>query len=74
MASLDGQARVHEIPTRTDRIAAIAREHAQAAGSTLVISPDNRSRREINEQIHTELQAQGKVNQHEHQMTTLVSR
>jgi conjugative relaxase-like TrwC/TraI family protein len=74
VASLEQQGRVHEIPARTDRIAAIAREYAQAPDGTLVISPDNRSRTEINQRIHTELQAQGIVSKQEHQMTTLVAR
>jgi len=39
-----------------------------------LISPDNRSRTEINQRIHTELQAQGAVSKQEHQVTTLVAR
>jgi len=74
VASLERQGRVIEIPARVDRIAAIAREYAQAPGGTLVVSPDNRSRREINERIHAELQARGMVSQREHQVTTLVAR
>lgn len=74
VASLEQQGRVHEIPARTDRIAAIAREYAQAPHGTLVISPDNRSRTEINQRIHTELQGHGMVNKAEHQVTTLVAR
>jgi hypothetical protein len=74
VASLERQGRVHEIPARTDRFAAIAREYIQAPDGTLVISPDNRSRTEINQRIHTELQAQGIVSKQEHQVTTLVAR
>ena len=40
-----------------ERIAAIAREYAESPENTLVVSPDNRSRIEINQQIHKELQA-----------------
>lgn len=74
VASLEQQGRVIEMPARTDRIAAIAREYAKAPATTLVISPDNRSRAEINQQIHTELQARGAVSKDEHQVTTLVAR
>jgi conjugative relaxase-like TrwC/TraI family protein len=74
VANLEQQGRVHEIPARSDRIAAIAREYVQAPGGTLVISPDNRSRTEINQRIHTELQGQGIVSMREHQVTTLVAR
>lgn len=74
VASLERQGRVIEMPARTDRIAGIAREYVKAPGTTLVISPDNRSRTEINERIHTELQAHGIVSQHEQRVTTLIAR
>lgn len=74
VANLEQQGRVHEIPARADRIAAIAREYVQAPDGTLVISPDNRSRTEINQRIHAELQGQGIVSKQEKQVTTLVAR
>jgi conjugative relaxase-like TrwC/TraI family protein len=72
--SLDQQGRVHEVKGREDRIAAIAREYASSPESTLVVSPDNRSRIEINRQIHKELQSRGIVNGQEHPMRMLVPR
>ncbi len=72
--SLDQQGRVHEMKERGDRIAAIAGEYASSPGSTLVVSPDNRSRIEINQQIHKELQSRGIVNTQEHPMQMLVPR
>jgi hypothetical protein len=39
-----------------------------------VVSPDNRSRTEINAQIHTELQSRGVVNATEHSLRVLVPR
>jgi ATP-dependent exoDNAse (exonuclease V) alpha subunit len=74
VASLERQGRVIEIPARTDRIAAIACEYARAPDGTLVVSPDNRSRTEINQGIHAELQARGIVSQDECKTTTLVAR
>lgn len=74
VAGLERQGRVIEMPVRTDRIAAMAREYAKAPATTLVISPDNRSRTEINERIHAELQARGLVSKDEHQVTTLIAR
>jgi conjugative relaxase-like TrwC/TraI family protein len=74
VANLERQGRVIEMPARADRIVAIAREYARAPSGTLVVSPDNRSRTEINERIHAELQARGIVSQREYQMTTLVTR
>ena len=72
--NLDRQGRVHQIPNRDDRIAAIAREYAKSPGNTLVVSPDNHSRMEINERIHTELQSRGIVSSDEHRIRTFVPR
>jgi ATP-dependent exoDNAse (exonuclease V) alpha subunit len=72
--SLDRQGRVHEIQGRDERISAIAREYAKSPENSLVISPDNRSRMEINERIHTELQRSGLVSNEEHRIRTLVPR
>jgi conjugative relaxase-like TrwC/TraI family protein len=72
--NLDRQGRVHEFGNREERIAAIAREYARSPESTLVVSPDNRSRTAINERIHAELQARGVVSLDERTITTLVPR
>jgi ATP-dependent exoDNAse (exonuclease V) alpha subunit len=72
--NLDRQGRVHEIADRDRRIAAIAKEYANSPEQTLVVSPDNRSRTEINELIHAELQGRGIVRNGEHQVRTLVPR
>jgi ATP-dependent exoDNAse (exonuclease V) alpha subunit len=72
--NLDRQGRVHEIQGHDERIAAIAKEYAQSPENTLVISPDNRSRMEINERIHAELQRGGHVSNEEHRIRTLVPR
>ncbi len=72
--NLDRQGRVHEIQGHDERIAAIAKEYAQSPENTLVISPDNRSRIEINERVHAELQRSGLVSSEEHRIRTLVPR
>jgi ATP-dependent exoDNAse (exonuclease V) alpha subunit len=72
--NLDRQGRVHEIQGHDERIAAIAKEYAKSQESTLVVSPDNRSRSEINERIHAELQWAGLVSSQEHHIRTLVPR
>jgi ATP-dependent exoDNAse (exonuclease V) alpha subunit len=72
--NLDRQRRVHEFTNREERIGAIAREYARSPESTLVVSPDNRSRSEINQRIHSELQSQGIVDRKEHAVTTLAPR
>jgi len=72
--SLDQQGRVHEVKGREERITAIAREYAKSPESTLVVSPDNLSRTEINQRIHAELQSRGTVSKEEHAVQTLVPR
>ena len=72
--SLDQQGRVHQVKGHDERIAAIAREYAKSPSGTLVVSPDNRSRSEINQRIHVELQSRGVVNRREHSVRTLVPR
>src|ERR1035441_5628625 len=72
--NLDRQGRVHQISNRDDRIATISREYAKSPGTTLVVSPDNASRVEINERIHAELQSRGIVSGDEHRIRTFVPR
>ena len=74
IAGLGRQGRIHEVQGREERIAAIAKEYAKAPESTLVVSPDNRSRVEINARIHAELQARGVVSSVEHRIKVLVPR
>jgi conjugative relaxase-like TrwC/TraI family protein len=72
--NLNQQGRVHEIQGHDERIAAIAKDYARSPENTLVISPDNRSRMEINERVHAELQRSGLVSNEEHRIRTLVPR
>lgn len=72
--SLDQQGRVHQVKGHEERIAAIAREYAKSPSGTLVVSPDNRSRSEINLRIHDELQSRGLVAREDHPVRTLVPR
>jgi len=74
VASLDQQGRVHEIADREQRLSAIAREYAREPQGTLVISPDNKSRRELNTLIHRQMQARGDVNPEEQKLRVLESR
>jgi ATP-dependent exoDNAse (exonuclease V) alpha subunit len=72
--NLARQGRVHQICGHDERIAAIAKEYAKQPTNTLVVSPDNRSRTEINERIHAELQGRGMVAKKEHDIRVLVPR
>jgi ATP-dependent exoDNAse (exonuclease V) alpha subunit len=71
---LERQGPIHEVPGHEDPIAAIAKEYAKSPDNTLVVSPDNRSRAEINQAIHAELQAKGVVGREEHRAQVLVPR
>jgi conjugative relaxase-like TrwC/TraI family protein len=59
IAMLAEQGRVTEISNGVARIAAIARDYAAQPENTIIISPDNRSRQQINEAVRTELQKAG---------------
>jgi ATP-dependent exoDNAse (exonuclease V) alpha subunit len=71
---LERQGRVHEISGREERIGEIAKEYAKSPEGTLVVSPDNRSRVEINLAIRTEMQKHGIVSKEEHRIEALVPR
>lgn len=59
IALLAEQGRVTEIPNGHDRIAAIAGDYAANPGNTIIVSPDNRSRQQINEAVRAELRKGG---------------
>jgi conjugative relaxase-like TrwC/TraI family protein len=71
---LERQSRIHEIPGHEERISAIANEYAKSPEGTLVVSPDNRSRVEINSAIRAEMQERGLVSKDEHRIEALVPR
>jgi ATP-dependent exoDNAse (exonuclease V) alpha subunit len=71
---LDVQGRVHEIPDRGERLKEIAKEYSKQPEGTLVVSPDNQSRMEINRMIHAEMQKTGQVDHGERNVRVLVAR
>ena len=72
--NLRQQGRVHGIRDGQERMEAIAKAYAEHPEQTLVISPDNKSRQEINSLIHRERQSRRRVGQQEHQVRVLVPR
>jgi len=72
--NLAQQGRVHEFANPQERMKAIAERYAENPENTLVVSPDNASRMEINRLIHDELQARGVVSEEEHRQTVLTPR
>ena len=71
---LADQGRISEIATAKERIQAIARDYAASPDKTLIVSPDNASRRAINEAVRLELQTADKVSRDSYLLTTLVPR
>src|SRR5262249_27114023 len=74
IARLEQQGRVHEIVNPQERLGAIAREYSRNPEGTLVISPDNESRRDLNSLIHREMQNRGDVSKDGHKLKILESR
>jgi conjugative relaxase-like TrwC/TraI family protein len=74
VALLEQQGRVTEIGDAQQRIAAIARSYATNPVNTIVVSPDNASRRQINQAVRSELQAVGIVAGDDHAMRVLAPR
>lgn len=72
--SLNAQGRVREILNREERIEAIASEYIQNPRGTLVVSPDNASRQEINGHIRQRMQEAGAVSSQEYTATVLHAR
>ena len=60
IAMLQQQGRVTEIADPQQRIEAIAKSYAANPENTIIVSPDNASRREINQAVRVELQALGR--------------
>jgi conjugative relaxase-like TrwC/TraI family protein len=74
LRQMESQGRVHQIADRDERLEAVARDYVHSPERTLVVSPDNQSRRDINNVIHRERQFVGQVQHEEHQVRVLVPR
>lgn len=72
--SLERQGRIVEIARTNQRLKAIAGAYCENPESTLVVSPRNRERVQLNSLIHRQLQHDGKVRRDDHQMTVYVNR
>jgi conjugative relaxase-like TrwC/TraI family protein len=71
---LQQQGRVTEISDPEQRIAAIARSYAARPENTIIVSPDNASRRAINQAVRQELQALGTLEKDDHSVRVLTPR
>ncbi len=72
--SLQQQGRIREIPHTEERIRAIAKSYVEAPEKTLIVSPDNASRRELNVAVRQELKANGAVAPEDHSIRVLIQR
>jgi len=76
-AALDAlyeQGRVKEIPNAEERIRTIAKSYAESRENTLIVSPDNASRRELNVAVRQELKAAGALAPEDRAFRVLVQR
>jgi conjugative relaxase-like TrwC/TraI family protein len=71
---LQQQGRVTEIVDPQERIAAIAKAYAAHPENTIIVSPDNASRRAINQAVRQELQARGVLDKEDRSMRVLTPR
>jgi len=71
---LQQQGRIREIPDPQERIRTIARVYAESPANTLIVSPDNASRRELNVAVRRELKTSGTVAPEDHGLRVLVQR
>jgi conjugative relaxase-like TrwC/TraI family protein len=72
--ALQQQGRVKEIPNAEDRVRAIAKSYVESPDNTLIVSPDNASRRELNVAVRKELKANGTLALEDHKFGVLVQR
>ncbi len=74
IALLAEQGRVSEIANGQDRINAIAKDYAARPENTIIVSPDNKSRQQINEAVRAELLQNGTLADDGQQFRTLAHR
>jgi conjugative relaxase-like TrwC/TraI family protein len=72
--ALQQQGRVREIPNAEERVRAIAKSYVESPENTLIVSPDNASRRELNVAVRQELKANGSLAPEDHALRVLVQR
>lgn len=72
--ALQSQGRITEIHNAQERVQAIAKRYAENPEHTLIVSPDNASRRELNQAVRQQLQAKGIVDSMDHTLRVLVPR
>ncbi|HWY58053.1 MAG TPA: MobF family relaxase [Terriglobales bacterium] len=72
--ALQQQGRVKEIPNGEERIRAIAKSYVGSPQNSLIVSPDNASRRDLNVVVRQELKLNGTLASEDHAFRVLVPR
>src|SRR5580700_9869166 len=72
--ALQQQGRMKEIPNAEERVRTIAKSYVESPQNTLIVSPDNASRRELNVVVRQELKANGSLASEDHTFRVLVQR
>ena len=72
--ALQQQGRVNEIPNAEERVRTIAKTYVESPENTLIVSPDNASRHELNVAVRQELKAAGTLGPEDHTFRVLVQR
>lgn len=71
---LASQNRIHSIEHRQERLEAIARAYVATPEGTLVVSPDNKSRKDLNAVIRTKLRETGQLGPDVYRLPILINR
>jgi ATP-dependent exoDNAse (exonuclease V) alpha subunit len=74
LESFQRQGRIREIPDAKERIRAIAQAYVELPEKTLIVSPDNASRRALNVAVREELKANGALAPDDRSFRVLVPR
>jgi ATP-dependent exoDNAse (exonuclease V) alpha subunit len=74
LQSLQQEGRIREISDAGERIRAIAKSYVESPEKTLIVSPDNASRRYLNIAVREELKAKGALAPEDHQFKVLIQR
>lgn len=72
--ALQEHGRVKQVVDPQDRIQAIARNYVASPERTLIVSPDNASREELNQAVRQELKATGALRPEDHSFRVLIPR
>ena len=74
LRALDDMGRVHQVARESERLAAVASAFVANPTGTIIVSPDNRARTDLNHAIHTALTQNGSVREKAHTIQVLAPR